>query len=148
MNPLRFGVLLLIGLNLAGCNSDTPLPVSSRPVLTTTVALISTQTFGPFLGTVEPRYQTQLGFQTSGRMIERDVNVGDLVRKGQRLAALGATIAQFGLGRAEADVNDALAQFAYAQGIRNGRRFSWRTTTHRKWRWTMPQRSSKPRKRG
>lgn len=119
MNLLRFGVLLSIGLNLAGCNSDAPSPVPPRPVLTTTIALISTETFGPFLGTVEPRYQTQLGFQTSGRMIERDVNVGDLVRKGQRLAALGATIAQFGLARAEADVNDAQAQFAYAQGILN-----------------------------
>jgi membrane fusion protein, multidrug efflux system len=119
MTPLRLGALLLIGLNLAGCDSDTPLPVPPRPVLTTTITPISTETFGPFLGTVEPRYQTQLGFQTSGRMIERDVNVGDLVRKGQRLAALEETIAQFGLARAEADVNDAQAQFAYAQGILN-----------------------------
>ncbi len=47
MNLLRFGVLLSIGLNLAGCNSDAPSPVPPRPVLTTTIALISTETFGP-----------------------------------------------------------------------------------------------------
>jgi membrane fusion protein, multidrug efflux system len=119
MNQIRLSLLLFVGLGLSGCNEDAIPHLPPRPVLTTTIAPITTKIFGPFVGTVEARYQTQLGFQTSGRMIERDVYVGDLVKKGQHLAALDATIAQFGLTRAEAAVSDAEAQFAYAQGIVN-----------------------------
>jgi RND family efflux transporter MFP subunit len=86
-------------------------------VLTITIAPITTELFGPFAGTVEARYETQLGFQASGRMITRDVYVGDRVKTGQRLAALDPTIAQFALARAKADVVDAEGQLANAEGI-------------------------------
>jgi multidrug efflux pump subunit AcrA (membrane-fusion protein) len=49
-------------------------------------------------------------------MVARDVYVGDLVKKGQRLAALDQTIPQFALQRATADVADADAQLTNAEG--------------------------------
>jgi membrane fusion protein, multidrug efflux system len=116
MTPIRFGFFLLIVIGLPGCNDNTAALPPPRPVLTITVTPITTETFGPFTGTVEPRYQTQLGFQTSGRMVARDVYVGDLVKKGQRLAALDPTIPQFALTRAKADVADADAQLVNAEG--------------------------------
>jgi RND family efflux transporter MFP subunit len=116
MTPIRFGFFLLVGIGLAACNDDTAAPMSPRPVLAVTVTPITTETFGPFVGTVEPRYQTQLGFQTAGRMVARDVYVGDLVKKGQRLAALDPAIPQFALARAKADVADADAQLTNAEG--------------------------------
>ncbi|WP_430912125.1 efflux RND transporter periplasmic adaptor subunit [Methylobacterium sp. sgz302541] len=81
-----------------------------RPVLYTIVKPTEAVPFGPFAGTVEPRYQSQLGFQIGGRVVARDVTVGDVVRKGQRLAALDPVVPRFALTRAEADVADARAQ--------------------------------------
>ena len=109
--------LLPLALSLAGCESEKDPPAPLRPVLTTTLKPISTEVFGPFASTVEARYQTQLGFQLAGRMVARDVFVGDTVRKGQRLAAIDPVVTQFALLRAKADLADAQAQLANATGI-------------------------------
>ena len=105
------GLPLAATLALSACKpaekAEAP-PV--RPVLYTVVKPIETVRFGPFSGTVEPRYQSQLGFQIGGRVVARDVTVGDIVRKGQRLAALDTVVPRFALTRAEADVADARAQ--------------------------------------
>ncbi|UHC18137.1 efflux RND transporter periplasmic adaptor subunit [Methylobacterium currus] len=111
--PALFGLLVL-----AGCQAkeaEAPPPV--RPVLTTAVEVRTAEIFGPFAGTVEPRYQTQGGFRVPGRMVARDVYVGDLVPKGARLAALDPTVLQFAVTRARADVTDAEAQLANAGAV-------------------------------
>jgi RND family efflux transporter MFP subunit len=104
-------------LLLCACKDDALPPIPTRPLLTMTIAPITTEVFGPFASTVEARYQTQLGFQTSGRMVTRDVYVGDLVHRGQRLAALDPALATFALTRAKADVEDAKAQLLNNQGV-------------------------------
>ncbi|MCJ2013038.1 efflux RND transporter periplasmic adaptor subunit [Methylobacterium sp. J-076] len=81
-----------------------------RPVLTRVAQPSDAVIFGPFTGTVEPRYQSQLGFQIPGRMVARDVTIGDLVKQGQRLAALDPVVTRFDLTRAEADLADARGQ--------------------------------------
>lgn len=114
------GLLIALALGFAalgGCKEEEPPPLPPRPILATKLVPVTHETFGPFASTVEARYQTQLGFQTSGRMISRDVYVGDLVTKGQRLAALDRTVPQFNLKRAKADVADARAQLTNAEGI-------------------------------
>jgi len=106
-------LLLGLPLVLAACREEeaaAPPPV--RPLLTATVSPRDHETFGPFAGTVEARYQTQLGFRIPGRMVARDVYVGDLVGKGKRLAALDPTVPRLALTRARADVADAEAQVA------------------------------------
>jgi RND family efflux transporter MFP subunit len=57
-----------------------------------------------FAGTIDARYESTLGFQVLGRMIARDVNVGDAVKQGARLAALDPTPFQLALRNAEADL--------------------------------------------
>jgi len=116
-NRLCLSALCLAAVNLAACSEDTPPPVPPRPVIAMKIVPITTELFGPFAGTVQARYQTDIGFQASGRMIARDVYVGDRVRAGQRLAALDPTTAQFALIRAKADVADAAAQLENAEGI-------------------------------
>ncbi|MCJ2107728.1 efflux RND transporter periplasmic adaptor subunit [Methylobacterium sp. E-041] len=98
-------------LALAACKpaEDAKAP-PVRPVLYAVAKPIASVRFGPFAGTVEPRYQSQLGFQIAGRVVARDVTVGDLVKKGQRLAALDTVVPRFAMTRAEADVADAKAQ--------------------------------------
>ncbi|MGY2050005.1 efflux RND transporter periplasmic adaptor subunit [Methylobacterium sp. JK268] len=96
---------------LAACHETAEAPPPPiRPVLTVTAERRETETFGPFAGTVEARYQTQMGFRIGGRIVARDVYVGDLVAKGARLAALDPTVQRFALLRARADVADAQAQ--------------------------------------
>ncbi len=116
MTSRRLGLFLSAAIGLAACSDEKTPPMPPRPVLTISVASIATETFGPFTGTVEPRYRTQLGFRASGRIVARDVYVGDIVKNGQRLAALDPTIPQFALARAKANVADADAQLTNAEG--------------------------------
>ncbi len=98
-------------LALGACKPEReagPAPV--RLVLTTMAQPVAAEMFGPFAGFVAPRYQSEIGFQIAGRMVARDVTVGDVVKKGQRLAALDPVVPRFALTRAEADLADAEAQ--------------------------------------
>jgi RND family efflux transporter MFP subunit len=76
----------------------------------------TSRVFGPFTGAVEARYQTQLGFRTGGRIITRDATVGDLVKKGQRLATLDPRLAQLAILSAKADLANAEALVVNAKG--------------------------------
>jgi membrane fusion protein, multidrug efflux system len=117
MNRLCLIALCLAAASLGACSEQTPPPVPPRPVVAMNIVPITTELFGPFAGTVQARYQTDIGFQTSGRIIARDAYVGDRVEEGQRLAALDPTTAQFALIRAKADVANAAAQLENAEGI-------------------------------
>ena len=68
-----------------------------RPALTLLVTPVTQGVARNFTGSVQPRYQTQLGFQTTGRMTSRDLNVGDPVSKGQQLATLDPTLPRLAL---------------------------------------------------
>lgn len=111
MSAIRPAAAALLVLGLGACKEakqEGPAPV--RPVLYVIAKPVERTLFGPFAGTVEPRYSSQLGFQIGGRVVARDVTMGDVVKKGQRLAALDPIVPRFGLVRAEADVADARAQ--------------------------------------
>lgn len=108
---IRSILALTAALGLGGCHDEAePAPPPVRPVLFTVAKPVDVVTFGPFAGFVAPRYQSEIGFQIAGRMAARDVTVGDLVRKGQRIAALDPVVTRFALTRAEADLADAQAQ--------------------------------------
>ena len=111
MSALRTALLAALLAALGACKAEEKAEAPPvRPVLYTVAKAVDRARFGPFTGTVEPRYQSQLGFQIGGRVVARDVTVGDIVRKGQRLAALDPVVPRFALTRAEADVADARAQ--------------------------------------
>ena len=94
---------------LAGCdNKQAEAPPPVRPVLSEVVQPVR-PAVTRFTGTVEPRYEAQLGFQATGRMISRDVNVGDTVHKGQQLATLDPTVPRLAVASAEADLANAEA---------------------------------------
>ncbi len=99
-------VVLLLG----GCSAPTEETLPTRPVLASVADVRTEQVFGPFAGAIEPRFTTNQGFRTSGRMIARDVFVGDLVRKGQRLALLDKTLLAYAVTQARSGVSNAEAQ--------------------------------------
>ena len=119
----RLLALVAAALALGACKPEQEAgPPPIRPVLTVTAKPVATEMFGPFAGFVAPRYQSEIGFQIAGRMVARDVTVGDVVKKGQRLAALDPVVPRFALTRAEADLADAEAQAENASATESRRR--------------------------
>jgi RND family efflux transporter MFP subunit len=109
---------ILLGLYalgaLAGCSkSDEKPPEIIRPVLSVVVEARTTQTFG-FAGSVEPQFSADLAFRLLGRVVSRDVKVGDIVSKGTTIAALDPTALELAVQAAKAELSNAEAQFANA----------------------------------
>ncbi len=126
------GIAAFIGLAalLGGCGNDRKQPPEPvRPVLSLRVEPQTSRVFGPFTGVVEARYQTQLGFRTGGRIITRDAEVGDLVKKGQRLATLDPRLAQLAILSAQADLANAQALVVNAKGNEERKRALVKTGT-------------------
>ena len=77
-------------LLLTAC-SEPPAPaVAAKPVFVTTVTLANATQTRSFSSTVRARVETELGFRTGGKVVERLVDVGDSVKAGQVLARLDA----------------------------------------------------------
>ncbi len=94
---------------LTGCERKDMRPAAVRPVLSVLAAPHSGPTDG-YSGTIEPRYHTDLGFRALGRVVARDVNVGDSVKVGQRLAALDPEVLEIAVRSQEATLSNVLAQ--------------------------------------
>jgi RND family efflux transporter MFP subunit len=84
-----------------------------RPALTV-VAQRETGAPSAFAGAIEPRYSSILAFRVVGRVIARDVNVGDIVHENDRLAALDPLPYDLAVNNARAGLADAEAQSANA----------------------------------
>ena len=63
-----------------------------------------------FSGTLQARYQSLLGFRVAGKIVERHVEVGDRVRKGQVLFRLDPTDFDLQIQVAESDLQAAKSQ--------------------------------------
>ena len=115
MNRLPRIVLGLLALGaLAACSkSEEKPPEIIRPVLSVVVEPRTTQTFG-FAGSVEPEVSADLAFRLLGRVVSRDVKVGDIVSKGTTIAALDPTALELAVQAAKAELSNAEAQFANA----------------------------------
>ena len=76
-------ILLLAAVaGLTACHRRAAAPAPPRrPVLSIVVAPEAAGG-ATFAGTVDARYESILGFRVLGRMIARDVNVGDNVKQG------------------------------------------------------------------
>jgi membrane fusion protein, multidrug efflux system len=115
---MRFPVLAMTiasALAMAGCQPETNVPDPVRPVLSRIITpAVSASTVA--VGTVQPRYQTDLGFRVLGRLIARPVNVGDLVAEGEIIAAIDPTALELAVRSAKADVSKAEALLENAIG--------------------------------
>ena len=116
MKPLA-SIACAVLLLLAACKQDSRTVVEPplRPVLSVVAAVRTTDALGPFAGTIEPRYQTDLGFRVFGRMVARFVDVGSVVTKGQELAALDPAVQALAVRSTQAAVANAEAQLINAQ---------------------------------
>lgn len=85
-----------------------------RPVLFITAKTEPAQQIG-FAGSVEPQYRTDLAFRVMGRLIQRHVDIGDMVEKDQVVAMIDPAQLDLNLQAAKADMASAQAQFVNAQ---------------------------------
>ncbi|HTH78157.1 MAG TPA: efflux RND transporter periplasmic adaptor subunit [Ramlibacter sp.] len=73
---------------LAACSRPPASVAIVRPVFVTTVAQASAAQTRSFTAVVHARVETDLGFRTGGKVVDRLVEVGDSVKAGQVLARL------------------------------------------------------------
>ena len=77
-------------LLLSACSKPAPPDEPIRAVRVTTVAIQTMQGASEFSGEVRARVESRLGFRVAGKLIKRQVEVGQSIKTGQILAQLDA----------------------------------------------------------
>ena len=111
----RLATALLIAATVAGCNrTDPPAPLA-RPVRTVAVKNGAEGEIVSLTGQIRAKDEVSVAFRLDGRMIERPVHVGDVVKAGQIVARLDPQIQDNALRSAEANLASAEAVLAQAR---------------------------------
>jgi multidrug efflux pump subunit AcrA (membrane-fusion protein) len=76
-------VLCALPLVLVACGDEAP--VDPRPLVRTVVVEVAGQSSRSFTGTIAARVESDLGFRVSGKLLERLVEAGQSVKRGQVL---------------------------------------------------------------
>lgn len=122
---LRTISMVALAICLAGCEPSEPPRSDIERILPVVSAEVSSRAESVTLtGTIAARTESSLAFRTSGRIVERLVDVGDRVSNGQVLARLDPELQQAdvqsseaALANAEASVDQALAAFSRTQSL-------------------------------
>lgn len=112
---IRLLLLALLGILvslLTGCEKPIEPPSPPRPALVMVVGASSISNAMILVGEVLPRYEASQGFRISGKIIERKVDIGAAVKKGQVIARLDAADTSLNAAAAMADVRAAEANHA------------------------------------
>jgi multidrug efflux pump subunit AcrA (membrane-fusion protein) len=113
--------LLACALATAGCKQEMEQPRPVRPVLSTVVEPTPAAD-SVIVGTVEPRFKTDLAFRVMGRLVARPVNVGDSVAEGQIVAVIDSVPLELAVLAARAELSNAQAQLATASATEDRKR--------------------------
>jgi RND family efflux transporter MFP subunit len=112
---MRYFALALLFSLLAACQKPVEPPAPPRPALVIKAGANSSDTAMALVGEVRPRYESAQGFRIAGKIIQREVETGSMVRKGQVLVRLDAADTGLNAQAAQADVKVAEADLALAQ---------------------------------
>jgi multidrug efflux system membrane fusion protein len=113
----KFLACLLLPLTMfLGCTPQDRQPQQvARPVNLVRIGDEAAARVMSFAGEVRARYETTLAFRVSGKMMNRPVEVGDRVHKGQRLARLDSNDYQLGTDALNAQLKSAQAEQDFAR---------------------------------
>ena len=100
---------------LSACSKKEPLPEPVRAVKLLTVGEGQIEAAQEFAGDVRARVESRLGFRVGGKIIKREVELGQRVKAGQVLARLDARDYQLSAEAARAQVTSAATQRDLAQ---------------------------------
>jgi len=118
---LKYPALKLVALSITasifitGCKKPEEPAPAPRPALVMTISDEGASVGMTLVGEVKPRYESAQGFRVNGKIIERKVEIGATVKKGQLLARLDSADATLSVQSSAADVSAAEAQLALAK---------------------------------
>lgn len=103
-------------VTLAACSKKEAVAPAPRPVVAVAVHADGSATAAASLpGEVQARYSTPLSFRVGGKIIERRVRLGDVVKNGQIVARLDPADAQKNAASAQAQLEAAQHSLVYAK---------------------------------
>jgi len=128
---LAFGAVaaLVLVFPLSACQKEEKTAATGpRPVRTVTVEPQNKGEKVSLTGEIQPRYQADLGFRVNGKVLERPVDVGTEVKKGDLLARLDPQqykqdfeVAKAEVAKADAEVTRSQAQeYRQRELLKNG----------------------------
>jgi membrane fusion protein, multidrug efflux system len=97
-------VVALIATAVASCDKPAPPTSQARPVRAVAVERPADGETVSLTGHIRAKDQANLAFRLDGRMIERPVNVGNVLKAGQLVAKLDPTIQQNAVNSAQANL--------------------------------------------
>jgi RND family efflux transporter MFP subunit len=110
----RIAATALVSL-IAACGREDEAVPDIRPVRTLTVSTDALRDKATYTGDIRSRYEADLGFRLAGKVIERPVDVGAPVKKGDVLARIDAGDQRLGVESARSGVAAARAQLEQAK---------------------------------
>lgn len=112
--------LVLIGaVFLGGCSKQIEKVEEIRPVRAIRLVADKVNVVAEFSGEVRPRFESRLGFRVGGKIIERKVDVGSSVERGQVLMRLDPQDLKLAQAQADAALKAAESNRALAQAELN-----------------------------
>lgn len=124
---LSISALLVIALTfmLAACGKRVEKTEDVRPVKAMLASMETSEVIAEFSGEIRPRIESKLGFRVPGKIVERKVDIGSIVKRGQILMQLdpqdlllGQAQAKAGLSAAESNRDLAKAELKRYQDLR------------------------------
>jgi RND family efflux transporter MFP subunit len=115
MFTFRIAMVCLVAAILAGCDKPAPPASAVRPVRTITVGRTAGGETVSGTGQIKAQDQANLAFRIDGRLIERRVNVGDIVKPGHVIGRLDPQIEQNALRQAQANLSAVRGQLVQAR---------------------------------
>jgi RND family efflux transporter MFP subunit len=115
-NRRSIAVLVVVACAFA-CSSDEPPAEVVRPVISITVADVAAFSESTLPGRAKAAQEATLAFEVSGQLVERPVDVGDRVEKGQLLAQLDPRDYEARLASARGAYQTAKAQYDRAESL-------------------------------
>ena len=114
-------IALWVALALAACSKTEPAPDPVRAVRTMTVGLDAAGGSYEYAAEVRARTESRLGFRVGGKIVRRDADLGDSVKRGQVLAKLDPQDLKLGQDAARAAM--VAAQANHDQSAADYRRY-------------------------
>jgi len=108
-------ILLSLFMVVAGCGKKDEITQTEPLVQTQKIAVDSSTNMSTYAGNVRGRYEKELSFQVSGKVLTRKVQVGDKVHAGDLLMVIDPKDIVQQVNQNTAKVNSAHAQLVLAQ---------------------------------
>ncbi len=112
LSRLAFALVLVAGL--AACSKAPEKMEDVRPVRAITLSAAQQQVVAEYSGSVQARVESQLGFRVSGKIQQRKVDVGSIVKPGQVLMQLDPQDLQLAQTQAQANLKAAQSNYELA----------------------------------